>query len=62
MCLICVDLEKDKLTAFEARRNLNELIPVLPKEHAQEVLQLIWQKEDEEYLSWYDDQKFGDSD
>ncbi len=53
MCIICVDIEKDKLTALEARRNLNEMHSFLSEEHTQEVLQLIWKKEDEEYSRWY---------
>ena len=48
MCLICVDLQKDKLTWKEARRNLNETHEQLDKEHVLEVLKLIWEKEDEE--------------
>tara|TARA_R100000008_G_scaffold83920_1_gene70078 strand:- start:4896 stop:5144 length:249 start_codon:yes stop_codon:yes gene_type:complete len=48
MCLICVDLQKDKLTWKEARRNLNETHDELDKEHILEVLRLIWKKEDEE--------------
>ena len=50
MCLICVDLQKDKLTWKEARRNLNETHNELDKEHILEVLRLIWKKEDEEFL------------
>tara|TARA_R100000008_G_C3501367_1_gene123882 strand:- start:442 stop:630 length:189 start_codon:yes stop_codon:yes gene_type:complete len=53
VCVICIDIEKDKLTALEARRNLNEMHSSLSEEHAQEVLQLIWKKEDEEYSRWY---------
>ena len=33
MCIICVDLEKDKLTWKEARRNLNEFSDTLDKDH-----------------------------
>ena len=53
MCIICVDLAKDALTIKEARRNLKELSSEIGKEHYIEVLQLIWQKEDEEYDLYY---------
>ena len=46
MCLICVDITKDKLTAREARRNLKETYSTIPKKHVLEVLRLIWKKED----------------
>ena len=36
MCIICVQLEQDKLTSFEARRNLGEMYSVLG-DHAEEV-------------------------
>ena len=66
MCLICVQLEENKLTSVEARRNLGELIETLEKEHIHEVLQNIWKKEDQEYEeAWYNydnDQYCGDSD
>tara|TARA_R110002110_G_scaffold333944_1_gene545022 strand:+ start:411 stop:587 length:177 start_codon:yes stop_codon:yes gene_type:complete len=48
MCLICVELTKNKLTAFEARRNLGEMRLDLKKDHILEILKLIWQKEDED--------------
>jgi hypothetical protein len=47
MCLICVELSKNKLTPQEARRNLGEWVNVLDKEHRYEVLRNIWKKEDE---------------
>ena len=50
MCIICVELEKDKLTSKEARRNLGEFREILEQEHKLEVLKLIWKKEDEEFL------------
>ena len=49
MCLICVQIMEDKLTAREARQNLGELHVALTKEHILEVLKLIWQKEDEDW-------------
>ena len=54
MCIICVDLKKDKLTSVEARQNLSELHTTIEKKHIHEVLRLIWRKEDDEYLQEYD--------
>jgi hypothetical protein len=54
MCLICVELTKNKLTSIEARRNLGEMHTTLKKEHIQELLKLIWEKEDEEYEAMWD--------
>ena len=48
MCLICAQLKQDKLTAQEARQNLNELHSGLEKDHIHDLLKLIWRKEDEE--------------
>jgi hypothetical protein len=62
MCLICAELKQDKLTALEARRNLGELYVTIEKDHVHEVLKLIWNKEDEEYIHWYEDTKYGDTD
>ena len=66
MCIICVDLVKDKLTSLEARRNLDEMHTTLNKEHVHEVLQLIWKKEDEEYAKQFyskdEDEFHGDTD
>ena len=47
MCLICVELSKNKLTPIEARRNLGEMINVVDKDHRLDVLRAIWEKEDE---------------
>jgi len=51
MCLICVDLQKDKMTWKEARNNLNEVYEDLDKDHILELLTLIWDKQDEEKKS-----------
>tara|TARA_R100001163_G_C5064182_1_gene201689 strand:+ start:2790 stop:2960 length:171 start_codon:yes stop_codon:yes gene_type:complete len=48
-----VDLEKDKLTWKEARRNLSEFSDTLDKDHKLEVLKKIWEKEDEEIIESY---------
>lgn len=37
MCIICVDLAKQKLTAAEARRALGEMRTKLDKEHIAEI-------------------------
>ena len=62
MCLICTELKQDKLTALEARRNLGELYTTMQKDHIHELLKLIWNKEDEEYMNWHEDTRYGDSD
>jgi len=63
MCLICVDLQRDKLTSREARRNLDEAYINLDRQHVESLLKLIWKKEDKElqecyeenYLDWNED-------
>jgi len=52
MCLICVEIQKGKLTALEARQNLNETYKTMTKEHIIETLKLIWEKEDSEFNSY----------
>ena len=37
MCIICVDLEKNRLTPWEAKRNLGEMVEIIGQEHAIEV-------------------------
>tara|TARA_R100000008_G_scaffold69005_1_gene46318 strand:- start:9971 stop:10204 length:234 start_codon:yes stop_codon:yes gene_type:complete len=48
MCLICIEIEKERLTPLEARKNLSEMRNEMPEEHRIEVLRLIWKKEDEQ--------------
>ena len=62
MCLICVELSKNKLTPLEARRNLGEMMHVIEEEHRMEVLRNIWKAEEEEYLNWEEQEKYGDTD
>ena len=63
MCLICVELSKNKLTPLEARRNLGEMMHVIEEEHRMEVLRNIWKaEEEEEYLNWEEQEKYGDTD
>ena len=52
MCIICIELEKDKLTTAEARRNLGEMWSCLD-EHAIEVEVLINEKEIEKMFEMY---------
>ena len=37
MCIICVDLDKGKLTPWEAAKNRREMIDNLDKEHLDEL-------------------------
>ena len=54
MCLICVELTKEKLTSTEARRNLGEMYVGMQKDHILEVLKKIWKKEDQEDQEYWD--------
>jgi len=55
MCLICVELKKNSLTSIEARQNLKEMHETIEEDHRLEVLQQIWDKEDEE---WEEDEEW----
>ncbi len=44
MCIICVQLESDKLTAHEAYRNLSEMKESMSEEHILEVEEEIYKK------------------
>ena len=44
MCMICLDLEKDKLTFNEAWRNFKEMHTTLDMDHKPEVQQLLIDK------------------
>ena len=37
MCIICVELDKNKLTPWEARKNLTEMVEKIGDEHVREV-------------------------
>lgn len=37
MCIICLELDRDRLTPFEARRNLGEMSSTIEPEHLAEV-------------------------
>ena len=44
MSIICVDLEKNKLSPWEAKRNLTEMVEKIGPEHAREVENKITEK------------------
>ena len=48
MCLICVEISKEKITSKEARRNLSEVYVNMESDHILEVLRSIWKLEDKE--------------
>ena len=52
MCIICVDIERDKLTLKEARRNFGEMAVSLG-DHAEEVEEMLSKLEIEESLREY---------
>lgn len=41
MCIICIELEKERISPWEASKNLKEMSKALDSEHIQEVLDLI---------------------
>ena len=50
MCLICVDIIKEKLTSSEAFKNLWELMEDMDKEHVEEVVEKIINLEQKERI------------
>tara|TARA_B100000287_G_C20064185_1_gene555745 strand:+ start:113 stop:286 length:174 start_codon:yes stop_codon:yes gene_type:complete len=46
MCLVCIEFQKGKLTAFEAKRNLREMHTNVGTDHVLEALQIIEDVED----------------
>lgn len=44
MCIICIELEKQRLTALEAFRNLREMEKEISDEHLEEVAEKIAKK------------------
>tara|TARA_R110000824_G_scaffold269103_1_gene457675 strand:+ start:152 stop:337 length:186 start_codon:yes stop_codon:yes gene_type:complete len=53
MCIICVQLQQNKLTAREARHNFYEMIGEIDQRHQQKVADLIDQKWEEEERKKY---------
>ncbi len=49
MCLICVEFMKDKLTIVEAKRNLSEMVDTLDVYHLQQVKEMLFDAEMEEF-------------
>ena len=41
MCIICIEIEKNKLSPWEAERNLTEMKEKIDKDHLQEVENMI---------------------
>ena len=48
MCLICIDLDRQKLSSKEARKNLGEVYTSMETKHIMEVIKKIWRQEDRE--------------
>ena len=44
MCIICVELEKNKLSPWEAKRNLTEMVEKIGEDHTREVENKISEK------------------
>ena len=44
MCIICVELEKNKLTPWKAARNRREFLEILDDDHLEELNEKINQK------------------
>ena len=55
MCIICVQLQQNKLTAREARQNFYEMIGEIDQNHQQVVADLIdqtWVEEEKEKFKY----------
>ena len=55
MCIICVQLQQNKLTAREARQNFYEMIGEIDQNHQQVVADLIdqtWAEEEKEKFKY----------
>jgi len=46
MCIVCIEFQKGKLTAFEAKRNLTEMYIDVGFKHTLEALKIIEEVED----------------
>lgn len=45
MCIICVEFEKGRMTAKEARRALGEMVPKVGDRHGEEVERVLREAE-----------------
>ena len=55
MCIICVQLQQDKLTAKEARHNFYEMIGDIEQNHHEEVAKKIdkkWEEEEKDRFNY----------
>ena len=57
MCIICIDIEKGKLTPLEALNNYSEMISTIDDAHREEVEEIIEYILIEEALLEVDDDK-----
>lgn len=54
MCIICVELEKNRLTLAEARRNYGEMAESIDEEHREELEEKLFPRSIyEEYFEYF---------
>lgn len=53
MCIICVELEKNKLSPWEARQNIKEMSEKIDEKHLKEVEKKIFQLENENFFDFF---------
>ena len=53
MCIICVELEKNKLSPWEARQNIKEMSEKIDEKHLKEVEKKIFQLENENLFDFF---------
>jgi len=55
MCIICVELEKNRLTLLEARRNYGEMVDSIDESHREELEKKLYPDTiyDEEYYEYF---------
>ena len=46
VCIICVEFDKGRMTAKEARRALGEMVPKVGAEHSEEVKRVLREAEE----------------
>jgi hypothetical protein len=46
VCIICLEFEKGRMTATEARRALGEMVPKVGAEHGEEVERVLREAEE----------------